>query len=372
MNWKIDISCFDHILQCAIHASLQDGTVREILTIARRLVTHFHHSPLQTAALKDETSKYKEISYRKLKQECPTRWGSTYEMLERLIQMKKPVTAVIVDSKKKQVRDLNPSAEFWVNSEALSKPLKTLNQISTEMCGESYCTISSLYAVAMNLLSCVMKPEVEDLPFIRHMKELFCEYLEKRLEDNNLRFAMEVSSVLDPRMKNLPFISDQARNKAYKTCQMELETSMNSSRLARSFTEETVQELQERKESSGGENIPDNKLKLLNTLFGTSSWTCYDEPSPKRAKKQTTSKKAFEQYLQEESVPLVENPLTWWRNNEGKHPEVAKLAKFYLGIPTTSATSERAFSTAGLIVTQRRNSLNPQTVRLLHFLNKNL
>jgi len=36
-------------------------------------------------------------------------------------------------------------------------------------------------------------------------------------------------------MKNLSFISDQARKKAYKTSQMELETSMNSSGLARSF-----------------------------------------------------------------------------------------------------------------------------------------
>jgi hypothetical protein len=50
---------------------------------------------------------------------------------------------------------------------------------------------------------------------------------------------------------------------------------------------------------------------------------------------------------------------------------LAKLAKMYLGIPATSASSKPVFSTAGNIVTSKRSCLLPENVNLLVFLLKN-
>ena len=41
--------------------------------------------------------------------------------------------------------------------------------------------------------------------------------------------------------------------------------------------------------------------------------------------------------------------MAWWNMNEHRFPKLAKLAKIYLGIPATSASSERLFSKAGII-----------------------
>lgn len=77
-------------------------------------------------------------------------------------------------------------------------------------------------------------------------------------------------------------------------------------------------------------------------------------------------------YRAENPAGLNENPLTWWRSNEGEYPLLARLAKQYLCPPGTSIASERVFSTAGDIVTAQTSCLTPNHVNELLFLHKNL
>jgi hypothetical protein len=70
--------------------------------------------------------------------------------------------------------------------------------------------------------------------------------------------------------------------------------------------------------------------------------------------------------------PVDSDPLIWWKANEGRFPQMAKLAKRYLCIPATSVASERVFSTSGNIVNAKRSKLTPEHVDMLTFLAKNL
>ena len=79
-----------------------------------------------------------------------------------------------------------------------------------------------------------------------------------------------------------------------------------------------------------------------------------------------------EQYLLKKPVPQQSCVLTWWKDNSSKYPQLASIARDLLSIPTTSATSERIFSTAGLTVNKLRSTLKPNHVNALVFLNKNL
>ncbi len=64
--------------------------------------------------------------------------------------------------------------------------------------------------------------------------------------------------------------------------------------------------------------------------------------------------------------------LQWWRTNAQNFQYLSKLARIYLAIPATSATSERYFSKTGLIVTDTRTLLKPSKVDKISFISKNM
>ena len=68
---------------------------------------------------------------------------------------------------------------------------------------------------------------------------------------------------------------------------------------------------------------------------------------------------------------LRQDPLVWWKVKARKFPYVWAVAREYLAIPATSAPSERAFSTAGNVVSVRRCSLKSERVREICLLKDN-
>ncbi len=66
------------------------------------------------------------------------------------------------------------------------------------------------------------------------------------------------------------------------------------------------------------------------------------------------------------------DPLNWWKLKELEYPRLVVLARRYLAIPASSASSERVFSTASDIVTKKRNRLLASRVHELVFLKKTL
>ena len=63
-----------------------------------------------------------------------------------------------------------------------------------------------------------------------------------------------------------------------------------------------------------------------------------------------------------------EDLLGFWRAHNHDFPLLSILARAVLCIPATSASSERAFSSAGRVLEARRNRLNPDTVDAILFL----
>ncbi len=80
----------------------------------------------------------------------------------------------------------------------------------------------------------------------------------------------------------------------------------------------------------------------------------------------------MEKYCKAPSLPLTEDPINWCHAHEVTFPFLSWLSKRYLCIPGTSVSAERVFSTAGDVVTAKRNTLKPEHVDQLVFLQKNL
>jgi len=77
-------------------------------------------------------------------------------------------------------------------------------------------------------------------------------------------------------------------------------------------------------------------------------------------------------YVKAEQCSFNDSPLLWWKTRSQHYPRLALLARQYLSIQGTSVASERVFSTAGEIISQRRSRISSDMVDKILFLNKNL
>ena len=57
--------------------------------------------------------------------------------------------------------------------------------------------------------------------------------------------------------------------------------------------------------------------------------------------------------------------LEWWAENDIKFPALSVMALQYLGVPATSASSERLFSLAGRAFDDQRQSMKEEMLEML-------
>ena len=68
---------------------------------------------------------------------------------------------------------------------------------------------------------------------------------------------------------------------------------------------------------------------------------------------------------------LFNDPLKWWSENCGLYPILAGLARIYLALQATSAPSERVFSVASRLISNKRASLEPEIAGKLLYVSEN-
>jgi hAT family C-terminal dimerisation region len=68
-------------------------------------------------------------------------------------------------------------------------------------------------------------------------------------------------------------------------------------------------------------------------------------------------------YLIQPSVVGNIDVLGWWKQNQTVYPNLSRMAGDFLSIPATSVPSERLFSDAGQLITNRRNCLNGDVIQ---------
>lgn len=74
------LSCFPHTLQLVVCLFNKNKAVQEALTDARAMVKSVNSSSVATQLLVS-------LCHKKLVSGVPTRWGSTYQMLKRLLDV---------------------------------------------------------------------------------------------------------------------------------------------------------------------------------------------------------------------------------------------------------------------------------------------
>ena len=395
----LHVGCLAHTLNLAAQKALQIKRVSHVLAKIRRIVAFFHRSTVAAALLKSK-AQLLGLSDLKLQIDVCTRWNSAYDMISRYLELQCAVTAALrskdVATLKLKEKDLNTLSDEDINlAEDIVECLKPLKVLTTMLCSESSPTVSIIMPLMNSLIRNTLAPREGDGSVILEMKAAMSTNLQPRYTDQ--KDKLNLASVVDPRFKLLPYLSDEARFDVFSALTTEaakFAVSVGTGVVVktepglavpghmeippRDTPEPELPSLPQLPEDATlvPESSPPTspskscsaKVSVLQDLLGD-VFVCKVEPakSPlELAQAQVT------QYKSEPAIPLHQNPLVWWKAHCYRYPLVAKVARSLLCIPATSVPSERVFSTAGDIVTQQRASLKSKHVDMMIFLKKNL
>ncbi|XP_053571595.1 E3 SUMO-protein ligase ZBED1-like [Bombina bombina] len=356
LEWESN-PCFAHTLQLAVNNGIKLGVIQHVVGAASRLVSHFHHSTTATQALKMK-QKQQSLPEHCLVQYCRTRWNSIYDMFKRLLELRWAVVAVLSDrvyTMLTDTRTLDLADDSWVAIEELPPVLSSLKCATTALCRESEVSISMIYPVTATLLSKHLISTTGESTKVSQFKTTVLESLKRRFSPTGteeLHNVAIIASFLDPRHKHLKFTEDTVKKAVTDKVAELLYLTENGGDVTEGEPSTVV---------SGPPEKQRRTVTAMATLFGDDYYT-EDEMSLQTE---------LDKYMQDECIPPFEDPLAWWKANECKYRKLSRLAKAYLCISATSVPAERVFSAAGLIVNRLRNSLLPEHVDMLIFLNKN-
>lgn len=79
-----------------------------------------------------------------------------------------------------------------------------------------------------------------------------------------------------------------------------------------------------------------------------------------------------DRYLSYPKINTDEDPYDWWHRHGELFPNLAVVARYYLGSPASSVADERIFSGTGKLLEPKRNRLTKKNASMLAFLYFNL
>uniref|UniRef100_A0A8B9H2A4 BED-type domain-containing protein n=1 Tax=Astyanax mexicanus TaxID=7994 RepID=A0A8B9H2A4_ASTMX len=314
------IRCFAHSLNLASQKAPKLPKVERLLSRIRLVTTFFRRSTIASHQLKQKQDLL-QLPKHRLITDVVTRWNSSYDMIERFLEQQPEICAALLSTEvRKSEKDVFTLSETDITcAEEVLKALKPMKDATLVMSEESMPTLAIVAPLHAKLVMGTEESS-EDTQTVKEIKTVIAQDLGKRYGSEKETLCM--ASALDPRFKDLPFLSEKQQN-----------------------------------------------VTLLDLLRATFAST-----KDNAAQKSTHDVAAAEikRFREETPLPLTENPLSWWKEHEHEYPQLSRVAKSFLCIPGTSVSAERVFSTAGDIVTAQRSVLKAEHVDQLVFLHKNL
>ena len=157
-----------HNLNLAVGKWLNDGRVQHGLRVCRSAVAAFSCSWKKQ---KDSVvaQEQKRLPVHKLKIDVVTCWGSTYDMVERMLEQVDAVKSVL--SEDRTSAHLVPAWQDCDILHSIAAILKPLKCMTGALSGESCVTISAVKPLLNHLLQKVLVADDDDTHLRKEMKE---------------------------------------------------------------------------------------------------------------------------------------------------------------------------------------------------------
>uniref|UniRef100_A0A3Q3FCW9 BED-type domain-containing protein n=1 Tax=Labrus bergylta TaxID=56723 RepID=A0A3Q3FCW9_9LABR len=338
--------CFAHTLNLIVHSGI--AVIKPTVDKVKAIVEYMHKSTVASEKLK-ATQNQLGLPELRLKQDCPTRWNSTYYMLERILQNSE---AVITTLALTNPRLATLSPEEWEEMQQaclilLSLSLRYVTASKVILLARGLQKIASSHQRAAGNLS---EP-------VRKLVDNICSQMSHRFHKIESHVLLSEAAALDPRFKKKAFRQDEAADNVFD-------------RLCNSAARMTFPNQQAEGEEEGAEAQEGSSTQE------SAVWKEFDEQvfGLVTSSRNPTADSVLEVrgFIEEPLVPRSSNPLTWWQSRRVVYPRLCEFMKRRLCIVATSVPSERVFSKTGQIVSERRSRLSSSKVRQLVFINANL
>lgn len=273
-----------------------------------------------------------------------TRWNSTYDMACRCVTLKIPLQEICLLVP--QFSQFQLSISSWGHVEILADLLRPLKKLTDEFSQSKKCTLGELIPKFNSLIDYLEDLSVKSLDVsireaaLAASKKAMQYYGKTDLSDNSL-FAM----ILNPRIK-MAWIEVECDKSYYKkayNCLLDAMVSVSGV---------SNPEILEFTSNSNDENLEEwEKIAVTKKRKSNSAKECYENE--------------LKRYLFEPRALKTKDycEMKWWKANHTRFPILSKLSRNFLAIPASSVSVERWFSGARDLLSLRRSSLSPETIR---------
>ncbi|KAH1239115.1 Zinc finger BED domain-containing protein RICESLEEPER 2 [Glycine max] len=345
----LHMRCCAHILNLIVKDGL--GVVKDGVEKIQDSVAYWIATPKRLEKFQDTAKQLRIPCTKKLSLDCPTRWNSTYKMLDVAISYKDVFSRL---KQRETQYSCFPSDSQWEFAKEVCKRLAIFNDITEMIYGTKYPTANIYFPqiceIKMALSEWVNSPNEVIQNMAKKMLQKFDSYW------SVIHVIMRVAIVLDPRykMELLEFYFESIYP-------IDFFSQVNR---IRNLCYDLVSEYQAKKHQDSTSSfesqdvVSDGKNKLCD----------YDRYIERKKRARTsTMKTELDHYLEEEVLPRSSDfdILMWWKLNELKYPTLQAIARDVLAIPISIVAYESTFSIGGQILTPHRSRLHYTTLEAL-------
>jgi hypothetical protein len=357
----LHVRCCAHILNLVVNDGLKLKKMHSSISKIRSAVRYVRHSPGRLDRFRTCIKEVRIQDKSTVQYDCPTRWNSTYLMLESALKFQKAFKRLGEKCVEYAMLEGGiPNNEDWDNAKCFVKFLKLFFEITTKVSGSTYVTSSTYFMEHCTILG-ALKTWTEyhkDDPLLTDManamNDKYNKYWGDVIKMNKLVF---IAVIFDPRRK-FQFIR-WGLDKFY------------DKEVVDSLCDKVRQKLNKMFESyslflSKGQ-VESDAQEIELSKFVTSSDHMDDQFEKDMDQDSNLNKNEVDLYLMEtrEKKSQDFDILNWWKVNSTKYPTLGIMARDILAMPISTVASESAFSTGGRVLSCYRSSLTPNTVEAL-------
>ncbi|KAL4500708.1 hypothetical protein ABPG72_019942 [Tetrahymena utriculariae] len=339
-------SCFGHFLNNLVEVGLKQINVQIISCTS---LVHAFKYQLNNKNILIKVLEQLDMDTLKLIKNVPTRWNSTFNMIQRIITNKNAFIHLKNNNKKYQLDDsvinLIPDEEDWKILQEISIILEKFNDSTEFFCGDEYLTLSSILPVKQDL-----QQHLNDTQTKSTIVQQFIVSLKQDFEDRwNKYYQQQENMLLITTFLDLRFKCDIDYQ------QYDLDHIIQQQLNAFQINEADIIQ-----NSIINKNNPTSERKIK--IF---------KNRKQKIQESHTLSKEIKKYQLYDVLNIDEDPLLFWKTKENEFPILQKLALILFSFQSTSVPCERLFSKSGMIFSNYRLNLKHSTAEQLIMLYQN-